>query len=675
MNENMFKGFENIEETLSNVIAELDKMNESCLLIVDNLEAINQVGFDDVIDNISNVISAAGGIVDIVANWKVFTSQVKKFGDAFLNICSPIGVLTILIGGLTLAVVALEQEEDEAAKKTREFAEAEQKKFENIDKTTESLKKNAEAAKENRDAINSDYSLTLGQVDKLVKLTGKDGYVSNIEEARYLIDSINSVMPNTVELTEGNQVVWRDLNGEVEKNTDNIKKNIEMLRQKAIVEEYEKEYLEAIKNQSTVVTEKVKAENGLAEARQRYMELQEKGFDLDENELKEKGILSSQIRDYKEKIASCNEQLLVINDTTRNYQAAQQSLSNETEDMAAFMVEQYVKLDENGEKTWQSLGEGLTGLDAKIQAHEEGIMEMSEEEIKASQLARDNIVADLSKKAEQYGFSYEEMLITLKENGVNLTEQEKELMKNSIKTYSDGEKEKLKNQRESLEFMRTINDSGLSVLDEDSKKKLKERLELFQKSGNKDGLALCNSLVESLKENNGEVSQETYKILNQIEKMADNTDPNVQFNIKKPTTKSIDAVQEAINKIPSFKDITCNIKATGDEKVISLITAPLKGFATGGFPDTGELFLAREAGPELVGRINGKTAVANNDQIVSGISSGVFNAVTSAMKGMNTQGNMNIHATFVMDGDVVGKQVIKYHNGMVRRTGRSPLMI
>ena len=73
MNENMFKGFENIEETLSNVIAELDKMNESCLLIVDNLEAINQVGFDDVIDNISNVISAAGGIVDIVANWKVFT--------------------------------------------------------------------------------------------------------------------------------------------------------------------------------------------------------------------------------------------------------------------------------------------------------------------------------------------------------------------------------------------------------------------------------------------------------------------------------------------------------------------------------------------------------------------------------------------------------------------------
>ena len=71
----------------------------------------------------------------------------------------------------------------------------------------------------------------------------------------------------------------------------------------------------------------------------------------------------------------------------------------------------------------------------------------------------------------------------------------------------------------------------------------------------------------------------------------------------------------------------------------------------------------------------GKTAVANNDQIVTGISSGVYNAVRSAMQGNGGNGNMNIHATFVMDGEVVGKQVIKYHNGVVKRTGTTPLMI
>lgn len=43
----------------------------------------------------------------------------------------------------------------------------------------------------------------------------------------------------------------------------------------------------------------------------------------------------------------------------------------------------------------------------------------------------------------------------------------------------------------------------------------------------------------------------------------------------------------------------------------------------GGFVDAGQLFVAREAGPELVGTIGGSTAVANNDQIVAGIQYGV----------------------------------------------------
>lgn len=47
------------------------------------------------------------------------------------------------------------------------------------------------------------------------------------------------------------------------------------------------------------------------------------------------------------------------------------------------------------------------------------------------------------------------------------------------------------------------------------------------------------------------------------------------------------------------------------------------GFASGGFPDAGQLFIARETGAEMVGSIGGHTAVANNDQIVEGIREGV----------------------------------------------------
>ena len=52
----------------------------------------------------------------------------------------------------------------------------------------------------------------------------------------------------------------------------------------------------------------------------------------------------------------------------------------------------------------------------------------------------------------------------------------------------------------------------------------------------------------------------------------------------------------------------------------------VQAYATGGFPDEGQLFIARERGAEMVGSIGSRTAVANNDQIVEGITYGVRTA-------------------------------------------------
>lgn len=59
-------------------------------------------------------------------------------------------------------------------------------------------------------------------------------------------------------------------------------------------------------------------------------------------------------------------------------------------------------------------------------------------------------------------------------------------------------------------------------------------------------------------------------------------------------------------------------------------------FASGGYPSEGEIFVARERGPEMVGTIGGRTAVANNDQIVEGIRQGVYDAVSAAMANNGT---------------------------------------
>ena len=73
-----------------------------------------------------------------------------------------------------------------------------------------------------------------------------------------------------------------------------------------------------------------------------------------------------------------------------------------------------------------------------------------------------------------------------------------------------------------------------------------------------------------------------------------------------------------------------NVSATGKVSYSRLATKSISRFAEGGFPEHGEIFLARESGPEYIGRLGNRTAVANNDQIVDGIASaneGVVNTL------------------------------------------------
>lgn len=71
-------------------------------------------------------------------------------------------------------------------------------------------------------------------------------------------------------------------------------------------------------------------------------------------------------------------------------------------------------------------------------------------------------------------------------------------------------------------------------------------------------------------------------------------------------------------------------------------------FASGGFPNEGQMFIARERGPEMVGSIGGRTAVANNDQIVTAVSDGVYNAVMAAF-GNSAQNDRPISVRVFLD--------------------------
>lgn len=94
---------------------------------------------------------------------------------------------------------------------------------------------------------------------------------------------------------------------------------------------------------------------------------------------------------------------------------------------------------------------------------------------------------------------------------------------------------------------------------------------------------------------------------------------------------------------------------------IQLFTIPkIPRLAEGGFVGAGQMFIAREAGPELVGNIRGKTAVANNDQIVAAVAEGVYSAVVSAMNATNGQSGQSINV--YLDGKQITAAVEKRQN-------------
>ena len=98
----------------------------------------------------------------------------------------------------------------------------------------------------------------------------------------------------------------------------------------------------------------------------------------------------------------------------------------------------------------------------------------------------------------------------------------------------------------------------------------------------------------------------------------------------------------------------------------------LSWYAKGGFPENGEMFMARESGPELVGRMGSKNAVANNNQIIEGIRAGVYDAVVNALesRSQSKDREAEIHIYLEGDADKLFKIVRKKGQQYQKSTGK-----
>ena len=138
------------------------------------------------------------------------------------------------------------------------------------------------------------------------------------------------------------------------------------------------------------------------------------------------------------------------------------------------------------------------------------------------------------------------------------------------------------------------------------------------------------------------------------------------WNVGNPVSNAfwsiVNSIRSAMNWI--IGRLNCiNIKLPRAAAMVtgySSIGFSIPYLANGGQVDAGQLFVAREAGPELVGTMGGKTTVANNEQIIAGIERGVINAMVQVLGNQPSAGaGADTQVTFVVGSEELARTVVK----------------
>ena len=141
--------------------------------------------------------------------------------------------------------------------------------------------------------------------------------------------------------------------------------------------------------------------------------------------------------------------------------------------------------------------------------------------------------------------------------------------------------------------------------------------------------------------------------------------------IESAINKMINGINTMIGKANSVLSTVGGDDAVQIKKLSTVSLARITTYATGGFPETGQMFIARESGAELVGNIGRRTAVANNDQIVEGIAYGVSTANEESNALLREQNSLLMallqkESGVYLDGKQITNSVERYQRGRGR---------
>ena len=646
------------------------KSHKALDTLVTGFKSLNSA--NGILSGVSTAVTALGtklGVLSVAEGGA--TAATGLLGSAFAFLAA--NPLVAVAGAITIAVAAIAI----FTSRVKDNSDAQENALESAKRLSDGLKEQAKewknASKEARNNASDgikNANVAADYASKLYNIVDANGKITgSVKQAQFFVDELNSQLGTNIKIHDGVISNWGK-----EKNA--INETIEALKRKAVIEAYSKDFAEADMKRIEAKKQLAEATSKLNESKEKEAELEKRLLDAQanhtgstiylRNELEKQKKVTDQ---YSGAVENAKNKLTDITEGCDMYNKAIQATDGTVESSTAFIVAQYGVLAKDGTYTYSSLANGLNDLNAKCDENGKVWQTLSKTEQEASKQARIQLLGDLAQKAFSQGKTYEQMLSTAKAKGAELTQADKAELKkqyDNLKKQADDIKAVKKEQYNAL--MSLLDKYGIDKKSKDGKRYVNE-LKDAQKNGTEQGQKYIDNLAKK-------ISNDSHKVTNEVDKTSKNSKKQFeshQAEFKVATKTAEKTLAAFLNSIPTFKPIKLGLEVAKKVLKIGNFGFDIDLRAGGGFPDTGQMFIAREAGPELVGRIGRRTAVANNDQIVQGIAS----AVRSAMAGANNPnggGTTRITVQNVLNGRAIGESVIEYHNGKVKQTGHSPLL-